>query len=87
METWERKGCGARGQPCAATGHNREWGLGGGARRRESWKNGKVGGKAGSTRTAEEGCGELVEGEGSGLGYGQWAPEFWLGVAGGEALE
>lgn len=55
-------------------------GWGGGARRREACKNGKVGGKAGSTQTAEEGGGELVEGEGSGLGYGQWAPEFWLGV-------
>lgn len=42
-----------------------------------------MGGEAGSTQTAEEGGGELVEGEGSGLGYGQWAPDFWLGVEGG----
>lgn len=26
-----------------------------------------------------------MEGEGSGPGYGQWAPEFWLEVRGGEA--
>lgn len=58
----------------------------GGARRRESRKNGKVGGKARSTPTAEEGGGEPVEGQGSGLRYGQWAPELWLGVEGGEAV-
>lgn len=58
-----------------------------GAWRWEAWKNGKVGGKAGSIQAAEKGAGELMEGESQGLGYGLWAPEFWLGVAHGEALE
>ena len=77
VESRERKGCGAQ-LPTGKAG-NRESGARGGAWRREAWRNRRVGGKPGSTPTAEEGGGELVEGEGSGLGYGRWAPELWAG--------
>ena len=75
--------CGAGAQEGIGKGGNLSAGGGWG------WGVGslEVGGKAGSIQAAEKGGGELMEGESQGLGYGLWAPEFWLGVAHGEALE